>query len=215
MAGAAMSTTSVAVVYAVMIESGLGKRPLGQLIFAVCFFTGLGTVVALSLLFANANLWLAALVAAIAASTLLVPKFLPAILARTGRYVSEPGLRLLFALVFALSAPAAYAKSESILPAYFLGLACANALIAQPGVKRQLQTIAMTLLTPFYFLKGGASVSLRDAWGDIALIGAFFCIKVLAKVVGVLPRSGAVLQPYGVSRRWLVVKRRIARQGDL
>lgn len=186
-AGVAMSTTSVAVVYAVMIESGLAKRPLGQLIFAVCFFTGLGTVVALSVLFANANVWLAALVAAIAASTLLVPKLLPSILQRTGRYVSEPGLRLLFALIFVLSALATYAKSESVLPAYFLGLACANAMLAQPNVKRQLQTITMTVLTPFYFLKVGAFVSLRDAWNDLGLVIAFFCVKVLAKIFGVLP----------------------------
>ncbi|MHB8432712.1 MAG: cation:proton antiporter [Candidatus Tyrphobacter sp.] len=188
-AGVAMSTTSVAVVYAVMIESGLATRPLGQLIFAVCFFTGLGTVVALSVLFASANLWLAALVAAIAVSTLLVPKLLPAVLERTGKYVSEPGLRLLFALIFVLSALAAYAKSESVLPAYFLGLACANAMIAQPNVKRQLQTITMTLLTPFYFIKVGSYVSLRDAWAGIGLIGLFFCVKIAAKVLGVLPAA--------------------------
>jgi Kef-type K+ transport system membrane component KefB len=52
-AGIAMSTTSVAVVYAVMVETGLNKAPIGKLILAACFVCDLGTVLALGVLFAN------------------------------------------------------------------------------------------------------------------------------------------------------------------
>ena len=44
-AGIALSTTSVAVVYAVMIETGLNRTELGKLILAACFITDFGTVV--------------------------------------------------------------------------------------------------------------------------------------------------------------------------
>lgn len=186
-AGIAMSTTSVAVVYAVMVESGLAQREFGQLILAACFFTDLGTVVALGLLFANYNVWLVLLVLSIVLSMLLVPKMLPVVIERTRPYVSEPSLRILFAIIFLLSAIATYAKSEGVLPAYFLGLACAGMMIAHPDVKRRLQTMAMTLLTPFYFLKAGTYILLRDAWESIGLIAALFVVKVGAKVVGVLP----------------------------
>lgn len=186
-AGIAMSTTSVAVVYAVMIESGLARKQFGQLILAACFFTDLGTVVALGILFANFNLWLGALVAGIVVSTIAVPKLLPGAIERARKYVSEPGLRVLFTIIFALAALATYAKSEGVLPAYFLGLACAGMMVSYPDVKRRLQTMAMTLLTPFYFIKAGTYVSLRDAWAGIGLIGSFFAVKVLAKIVGVLP----------------------------
>jgi Kef-type K+ transport system membrane component KefB len=186
-AGIAMSTTSVAVVYAVMVESGLASREFGQLILAACFFTDLGTVVALGLLFANYNLWLVGLVVAIVLAMFVVPKLLPVVLDRTRRYVSEPGLRMLFAIIFLLSALATYAKSEGVLPAYFLGLACAGVMIVHPDVKRRLQTLAMTLLTPFYFIKAGTYVSLRDAWESIGTIGALFLVKVAAKIFGVLP----------------------------
>ncbi len=135
-AGIAMSTTSVAVVYAVMVESGLAGKEFGQLILAACFFTDLGTVVALGLLFANYNWWLALLSVAIVGSMFVVPKFLPTALERTRRYVSEPALRILFTIVFALAAIAVYAKSEGVLPAYFLGLACAGVMISHPDVKR-------------------------------------------------------------------------------
>jgi Kef-type K+ transport system membrane component KefB len=186
-AGIAMSTTSVAVVYAVMVESGLAAKEFGQLVLAACFFTDLGTVVALGLLFANYNLWLAALAVAVVAAMVVVPKLLPSLLARTRQYVSEPALRLLFTIIFVLAALATYAKSEGVLPAYFLGLACGGVMVSYPDVKRRLQTMTMTLLAPFYFLKAGTFVELGAAIGGAGLIATLFCIKVLAKIVGVLP----------------------------
>jgi Kef-type K+ transport system membrane component KefB len=186
-AGIAMSTTSVAVVYAVMIESGLASREFGQLILAACFFTDLGTVVALGLLFANYNLWLAGLAGGIVAAVVLVPKFLPELIARTQRYVSEPALRVLFAVIFLLAALATYAKSEGVLPAYFLGLACAGLMTAMPDVKRRLQTMTMTLLAPFYFLKAGTYIEFGSALSNIGIIAALFFVKVGAKFLGVLP----------------------------
>src|SRR5450631_3249007 len=52
LAGVAMSTTSVAVVYAVMIEFGFNTTEYGKTILAACFVTDLGTVVELGLIFA-------------------------------------------------------------------------------------------------------------------------------------------------------------------
>src|SRR5690349_7330916 len=45
-AGIALSTTSVAVVYAVMVETELSSTDLGKLILAACFVTDFGTVLA-------------------------------------------------------------------------------------------------------------------------------------------------------------------------
>ncbi len=51
LAGVALSTTSVAVVYAVMLELGLNKTEFGKAILAACFVNDLGTVIALGLIF--------------------------------------------------------------------------------------------------------------------------------------------------------------------
>jgi Kef-type K+ transport system membrane component KefB len=61
-AGIALSTTSVAVVYAVMVETGLNQADLGKLILAACFVTDLGTVLELGVLFASFNAWMAVFV---------------------------------------------------------------------------------------------------------------------------------------------------------
>jgi Kef-type K+ transport system membrane component KefB len=204
-AGVAMSTTSVAVVYAVMIESGLARKEFGQLILAACFFTDLGTVVALGLLFANYNVWLAGLTAAIVTSVVVVPKMLPGAMDRTRRYVSEPALRVLFAVIFLLAALATFARSEGVLPAYFLGLACAGMMTTMPDVKRRLQTMTMTLLAPFYFLKAGTYVEFQAAISNIALIGVLFFVKVGAKFFGVLPIARAAFRYSAANANYLTL----------
>src|SRR5579885_429735 len=50
--GVALSTTSMAVVYAVMLETGFNTTEFGKGILGACFINDLGTVIALGLLFA-------------------------------------------------------------------------------------------------------------------------------------------------------------------
>ena len=186
-AGIAMSTTSVAVVYAVMVESRLAGTQFGQLILAACFITDLGTVVALGLLFSNFNWWLALLVCSIAVAMIAVPKLLPAIVVRAGNRVSEPATRTLFLIVVVLSAIAVAAHSEGVLPAYFLGLACAGFLMGHPDLARRLRATTISLLTPFYFLRAGTFVVVPAVVAGWPLIAALFAVKVGAKIVAVWP----------------------------
>jgi Kef-type K+ transport system membrane component KefB len=67
-AAIALSTTSVAVVYAVMVETGFNETELGKIILAACFVNDLGTVLALGIVFANYNLWLVGFAAATVAT---------------------------------------------------------------------------------------------------------------------------------------------------
>jgi Kef-type K+ transport system membrane component KefB len=186
-AGVAMSTTSVAVVYAVMLETGLAGKDFGQLILAACFITDLGTVIALGLLFADFNGRLLLLVVSIPLSMWFVPRALRSIFKRVGDRVSQPGLRLVFAIILLLSAIATAAKSEGVLPAYFLGLACAGFLISNRAVAQQLRSITLSFLTPFYFLKAGTFVSFSAAAAGALGIAAFFGVKIVAKILGVWP----------------------------
>ena len=194
-AGIAMSTTSVAVVYAVMVESRLAGSNFGQLILAACFITDLGTVVALGLLFANYNWWLVLLVVGIAVAVAFVPRLLDAVFAATGTRVSEPGMRVLFLVILLLAATATAAHSEGVLPAYFLGLACAGFLLGRPEISRRIRSMTMGFFTPFYFLKAGTLVVLSAAWLGAGVIAAFFAVKVGAKIVAVWPAARALGHP--------------------
>jgi Kef-type K+ transport system membrane component KefB len=191
-AGIAMSTTSVAVVYAVMIESGLAGTEFGQLILAACFITDLGTVVALGLLFANVNAWLAIFLGVSIAVIAFAPRFVPNLYTRLGDRVSEPGARFIFLIIFTLSGLATMANSEGVLPAYFLGFSCAGFLLSHIEFSRGLRRTTMSLLTPFYFIKAGTLVSLTQAATAVWAILAFFAVKVVAKIIAVYPAARAL-----------------------
>ncbi len=196
-AGLALSTTSVAVVYAVMVETGLNETDLGKLILAACFVNDLGTVLALGLIFANYNLWLLAFVV----STFVVLAFLPRamrfVVTVWGNRVSEPEVKFLLLVLFFLGWLATRAKSEAVLPAYLVGLVVAGVFSQQRTLMLRLRTIAFALLTPWYFLKAGLYVSIPALLSGIGLILALLLVKMAAKLVGV----GPLTLLFGMGRR--------------
>ena len=56
-AGTALSTTSLAVIYAVLVEDGLNQTALGKLLMSATFVTDMATAVALSAIFIKPNVW--------------------------------------------------------------------------------------------------------------------------------------------------------------
>ena len=90
-AGIALSTTSVAVVYAVMVETGLNRTDFGKLILAACFVNDLGTVLALGLLFANFNVWLLVFIAITAVALTQVSRLTRFVLGHWGGRVGARG----------------------------------------------------------------------------------------------------------------------------
>ena len=190
-AGLALSTTSVAVVYAVMIESGLAAREIGKLILAACFITDLGTVLFLGLLFADVNPLLLAFAAATAIAVVLVPRLTRQLVRRVPGRVSEPEIKFLFLVLFLLGGLAQVAGSEAVLPAYLIGLAVAGVFVADRALVHRMRATAFSLLTPFYFLKAGSLVSIPAILAGVGLIGLFLAVKVGAKVLGVWPTARA------------------------
>jgi Kef-type K+ transport system membrane component KefB len=186
-AGIALSTTSVAVVYAVMVESGLNKTEIGKIILAGCFINDVGTVLALGIVFANYNVWLALFGAVTAAAMWLMPKVMPWFAKTFGGRVSEPEAKLLLLVLFALASLAAIAKSEAVLPAYLLGMTLATFFIKERALAQRLRAITFTLLTPFYFLKAGSLVKFETIAAAIGLITIFLAVKMATKFVGILP----------------------------
>jgi Kef-type K+ transport system membrane component KefB len=187
-AGIALSTTSVAVVYAVMIEGGFGETPMGKTILAACFITDLGTVLALGTLFADFNLWLLVFVVVTAVMLWLMPRWTRFIITKLGATrVSEPEVKFIFLVLFFLGGLASAAKSEAVLPAYLLGLALAGVFLGDKTLVRRMRSIAFTIFTPFYFIKAGLFVSLPALWASLELIAILLLIKMVTKYIGVWP----------------------------
>lgn len=189
--GISLSTTSVAVVYAVMLESRLNETALGKILLAACFITDLGTVLALGAIFAHFNVWLALFAAITIPVLCLAPRLSEPLFQRYGTHVSEPGVKFIFLLLFALGGLALQANSEAVLPAYLLGLVVAVVFARHKDVVRRLRTTVFAFLTPFYFLRAGMLISAQAIWTGIGLIIALLCIKLICKFVGVWPLTRA------------------------
>jgi Kef-type K+ transport system membrane component KefB len=191
LAGVAMSTTSVAVVYAVMLEYGFNKTAYGKTILAACFITDLGTVLALGFLFAPFDYKTLLFAAAAIAVFVVMPWLTPRLFRRHGDKPSELEAKYLMLALFGLGALAAWAGSEAVLPAYVLGMLLAGSVGRDHALIRRLRTLTLGLMTPFYFIRAGSFVSVPAL---LAAPGAFLLmlvVKVGAKCVGVYPVTRA------------------------
>jgi Kef-type K+ transport system membrane component KefB len=197
-AGIALSTTSLAVVYAVLVETGLNKTDIGRIIMAATFVTDLGTVLALSLLFITPTpyllLFVGVSVAAIAGMVLLERWFFN----RYGDRVIEPEIKGAFFVLFLFMWSAQLAHSQAVLPAFLLGLAVAPVFKRNPEQQKRIRVVAFSFLTPFFFLKGGLSVNVIALAGALPLLAAFFLLKMGAKFLGVLPVSLRFVRPHAL-----------------
>ena len=187
LAGIAMSTTSVAVVYAVMLEFGLNKTNYGKVVLAACFITDLATVVALGLIFAPFTWKTLVFLGAGAAVFGVLPWLTPRFFKRYGGRPSELEAKFLMFALFGLGALATWADSEAVLPAYLLGMVLAGTVGKDHALIRRLRTLTFGLLTPFYFIRAGSLVSLPALVAAPAAFLVLLAAKMLTKVAGVYP----------------------------
>ncbi|SEP00715.1 cation:proton antiporter [Propionispora vibrioides] len=188
-AGIALSTTSVAVVYAVMVESGLSASRLGQGILAACFVTDLGTVLALGLLFTGFSLKVVWFTAVMIVAVLVITPLAARIFKWYGGRVSEPEIKFIFLVLLALAYLAVISGSEAVLPAYIIGMAMARFFKHYKPTLVKMRAIVFAVFTPFYFIKAGVLVSVGALYTMSGTILVFLLIKMAAKFIGVLPAT--------------------------
>jgi Kef-type K+ transport system membrane component KefB len=186
-AGISLSTTSVAVVYAVMVETGFNQTELGKIILAACFVNDLGTVLALGLVFAHYDLWLVLFIVVTVIALWLLAKFAPRLLQALGERVSEPQTKFVALVLLLLGGLASIAGSEAVLPAYLVGMVLAPTFLRDRELPNRMRIVAFTILTPFYFLKAGSLVEAHAVATAAGLILLYLAIKMLTKFVGILP----------------------------
>lgn len=194
-AGIALSTTSVAVVYAVMINTGFNEAPLGRVILAACFVTDLGTVLALGLLFAHYDWHLLVFVVALAVVVPLAPRLVRFVIRTSGGKMSEAELKLVRLIMFGQAAAAEASGSEAILPAYLMGMVLAGTFLRERALVLRLRAVAFTVLTPVYFIRAGTYVSATAVASGAGIIVLFLLVKMGAKFVGVRPLAEAFRFP--------------------
>ncbi len=186
-AATSLSETSLAVVYAVLVETGLNSTRVGKLIMSACFVTGMCTVIALSTIFARPTVWLPVFAVASIGAIVLLPRISPWFFARFGDRVIEPEIKLVFVVLLALMVLADAAHSQAVLPAFVLGLVMSRHYRAHQEEQRRLRVVAFAFLTPFFFLRGGMNVSLDAVAANIGILVVLLAAKLVPKLGLVYP----------------------------
>jgi Kef-type K+ transport system membrane component KefB len=187
LAGVALSTTSVAVVYAVMLELGFNTTQYGKAILAACFINDLGTVIALGLIFAPFTLRTLVFVVVSVVVFSVLPFLTPRFFRLYGGRVSELETKFILLALFGMGGLALWAGSEPVLPAYIIGMVLAGSVGKDHSLIRRLRTVTFGLLTPFYFIRAGSLVSVPALVAAPATLVVLFLAKMVTKLTGVFP----------------------------
>lgn len=190
LAGVALSTTSMAVVYAVMLESGFNKTEFGKGILGACFINDLGTVIALGLLFAPFTHRTLVFAAASFITIALLPFVTSRLTALYGNRTAAIRTKWILLVLFGLGALALWAGSEAVLPAYVAGMVLAGSVGRDAFFIRRLRTLTIGFLTPFYFIRAGSLVSIAALSAAPLIFAALLAGKVLSKIFGLYPIIG-------------------------
>jgi Kef-type K+ transport system membrane component KefB len=186
-AGTALSTTSLAVIYAVLVEDGLNETELGKLLMSATFVTDMATVVALSAIFVQPNAWFPAYLAVSVALILALPRVAPWFFGRYGNRVIEPEIKLVFVSLFLLMVLADASNGHAVLPAFILGLVMSRHFQRHRTEQERLRVVAFAFLTPFFFIRGGLNVSLGAVVANLGLLAILLAAKMVPKLGLVFP----------------------------
>lgn len=186
-AGIALSTTSLAVVYAILVETGLERTQLGKVIMATTFVTDFLTALALSVLFVQFNTY--TIIFAVISFVVLLfgPRFVKFFFDRYKNKVIEPEIKLIFCIFFLLMFFAQLGKTEAILPVFVLGLLMAPFAETHRRFSHKMRTVAYAFITPFFFIKGGMNVDIGKVISSWPTVLGLLALKIGSKIIGIYP----------------------------
>lgn len=190
LAGVALSTTSMAVVYAVMLETGLNKTQYGKGILGACFINDLGTVLALGLIFAPFSYKTLIFVCVSVAALAILPMLTKRLTRIYGHRTAAIRAKWMLFVLFGLGALALWSGSEAVLPAYLVGIVLAEFAAKDELWVRRMRTLTIGFLTPFYFLRAGSLVSLPAIAAAPLIFIILLAAKVASKIFGLYPIVG-------------------------
>jgi len=186
-AGTALSTTSLAVVYAVLVERGLTDTGVGKLLMSATFVTDLCTALALSAIFIKPNVWFPVFLVVSVGLIVVLPRLAPWFFGRYGDRVIEPEIKLVFLCIFLLMVLADASNGHAVLPAFVLGLVMSRHYQEHREEQKRLRVVAFAFLTPFFFIKGGMNVSLGAVAANLGLLAALLAAKMVPKIGFIYP----------------------------
>lgn len=189
-AGIALSTTSLAVVYSVLVESNLSKTNIGKIIMASTFVTDMGTALALSIMFIKPTYYTLLFIIVSTLLIIFVYRFSLYLLRNKlmANKVIEPEIKLIFLVLIIFIYFARLGEGHAVLPAFILGLIMSKHFKEERKtivIRNKLRTVAYAMVTPIFFIVGGMKISVPMILTALGIFIILFILKIITKFFGV------------------------------
>jgi Kef-type K+ transport system membrane component KefB len=187
LSGIVLSTTSMAVIYSVMLETGFNQTAFGKGILGSSFINDFSSVIALGLIFAPFTYKTVIFILASAVVLWILPHLTGELTRLYAFRTAAIRTKWILLVLFSLGALALWAESEAVLPSYLAGMVLAGNAGRDLLWIRRLRTLTVGFLTPFYFLRAGSLVSISALYAAPLTIIILLTCKIASKVFGLFP----------------------------
>ena len=180
----ALTSTAIAVIYAMFLEAELLETGSCKLIISAVFINNIITLICVNLISHEFNIFTLIFFFAIIVTALGLPKLLEYIVNHYSKRSNELELRFIFAVMLGISFLADVGQMQAIFGAFLFGLVSANSIRSYENILPKIRSITFSLLSPLFFIKAGLLVSLPAIMQSAILIFSLLGVKIITKSIG-------------------------------
>jgi len=151
----ASSTTSVAVTYPVLRDSGLLKHNLGKVLLLVAFVPDFLVTLALFIYFSEIGVQTLAIVMFLAVAIFVLRFVSGRFFRRVGETSSEIKLRFIFFVLFVLAFISERGNLHASLAVFVLGILVSELMKEQEETDKRLRAVAFSIFVPAFYFRAG------------------------------------------------------------
>lgn len=193
-AGVALSTTSLGVVYSILMETGMNKTKLGTILMSATFVTDITTVLVLSVLFVKPTVY--TLVFYVVSGIVIFAAYkYSKKLFQSSFYrnnLAETEVKYILFLLFIFIYFGELGHGHAVLPAFILGFLMADFFETndsdcecETSANDRLRSSAYSFITPVFFIVGGLKLSVPLLISALGLFFILLLIQTSSKIAGV------------------------------
>lgn len=183
--GIASSTTSVAVTYPVLRDSGLLKRDLGKILLLVAFVPDFLVTLALFVFFSEIGVQTLAIILLLALAIFVLRFVSGRVFRRVGETSSEIKLRFIFFVLFALAFISERGNLHASLAVFILGILVSELMKEQEETDKRLRAVAFSIFVPAFYFKAGLLFSFSAVAQNLLTIVVLLALAFGAKFIGI------------------------------
>lgn len=182
--GIALSTTSMAIVYPMLLKSKERLDDTGKKILSAAMVVDILSMIALSLLFSDLTILAIGFILAFTIFSYFVPSLGKKIFSHYKGNAVEFEFKIILFLILGIGIAGEAIGIETVLLAFILGIITSGVIVGHVKLWDKLRGITFGFLAPIFFFKVGTAVNLAALYENTILILLFVIICFTSKCMG-------------------------------